>query len=137
MSYNLYYQNMFKNAQQIKIKRICEVEIDGSKIKLFRGSLLKPSQLTFAKFSFVLGVVNRHFSRPVFSKFSENFRLNGDMIKISQLYKLFLHHSIQFNWNFGYTERENLLKRKRRLLTYCSVMSLDIICNAIKVFILN
>jgi len=96
---------------------------------------LKPSQLTFAKFFFVLGVVNRNFSRPVFSKFSENLRLNGEMIMISQFSKLFLHYGIQFNWNFDYPDRENLSKRKRRLLTYCSVKSLDLICNSIKVYI--
>ncbi len=129
---NSFQRNLFKEENS------CEVEIGGSKIKLFRGTLLKPSQLTFAKFSFVLGVVNRNFSRPVFSKFSENLRLNEKMRKVSQLFKLFLHHGIQFNWNFDYTcERENLSKRKRRLLTYCSVMSLDLICNAIKVYILN
>ncbi len=132
ISINSFQGNLFKEENS------CGVEIDGSKIKLFRGSLLKPSQLTFAKFSFVLGVVNRNFSRSGFSKFSENLRLNGQLIKISQLFKLFLHHGIQFNWNFDYTEREreNLSKRKRRFLTYCSVMSLDLICNAIKIYIL-
>ncbi len=111
----------------------CEILIDGSKIKLFRGSQLRPSQLTFAKFSFVLGVVNRNFVRPVYSKFSENLLLGDDMFKVSELFKLFLHHGVQFNWFFELTEKESMSSRKRRLITYCAILSLDLICNAIKV----
>ncbi len=101
---------------------------------LFSGKLVKPSQLTFAKFSFVLGVINRTFNRPVISKFSENLKFGELMLKVKDEFILYLHHGFQFNWNFNY---ENLSERRRQLFAYCAALTLDLISNAIKVIFIK